>query len=74
MTAGAGAPTIDVSTLKPVNNSKQEVAEFIGNSVDYINALMRDGKLGYYKRGSARQSNVSIGRNHVAALSRSWER
>jgi excisionase family DNA binding protein len=74
MTAAlADAPAADVSALKPMS-TKREVADFLGCSVDYVNALMRTGELGHYKRGRARQANVSIGRDHVVALLRSWER
>jgi hypothetical protein len=73
MTIPADAPAVDVSALKPLN-TKREVADFLVCGVDYVNALMRTGELGYYKRGRARQANVSIGREHVVALLRSWER
>ena len=73
MTALADAPSADVSALKPLN-TKREVADFLGCSLDYVNALMRTGELGYYKRGHARQANVVVGRDHLVALLRSWER
>ena len=73
MTTVGDAAMADVSALKPIN-SKREVAAFLGCGLDYVNTLMRDGQLGYYKRGRARQANVSIGRDHVVALLRSWER
>jgi hypothetical protein len=68
------AAAVAVEALKPVGNTKREVADFLGCGIDYVNALMRRGELGYFKRGAARQSNVSIGREHVAELLRSWER
>ena len=74
MITPADAAAVAVEALKPFDNTKREVADFIGSSVDYVNALMRDGQLGYFKRGRARQASVRISREHVAELLRRWER
>lgn len=67
------AAAVAVEALPPMS-TKREVADFLGRGLDFVNALMRRGELGYFKRGAARQSNVSIGREHVAELLRRWER
>jgi excisionase family DNA binding protein len=66
------APALDVQALPPLA-TKREVADFLGCGVAYLNDLMRRGELGYYKRGTARQASVRIGRSHVEALLRAME-
>ena len=73
MTIPADAPAVDVEALAPLN-SKVEVAEFLGRGLDFVNALMGRGELGYYKTGRSRQATVRIGREHVAEYLRRCER
>jgi len=66
---------VAVEALRPVGNTKREVADFLGyESVDPVEALMKSGELGYFKRGKTRQAQVRISREHVADLLRRWER
>ena len=73
MTIPADAPAVDASALKPLNTRK-EIAEFFGRGVDYVKALNKSGKLGYYKDGDKQQTTVRIGREHVAEYLRRCER
>lgn len=69
------AAAVAVEVLKPFNNTKAEVAEFLGyDSVDPVKRLMDSGELGYFKRGKSKQAQVRFSREHVADLLRRWER